>query len=294
MPTADRRRRRRRPARDGGCRYPCPSSCCSSCPLPFGWLDVDETMTESISSRRPRRARPPPLRAPARPRPPRSSVLWQFGACMSPSSLWAATVQPPAQTGMKAQSLHSFQAASASNWRAARFAARPRRGRRCARSTGARRRRSPGQAYSEPSGPIVWAWRRWISHGPMCTPSMVGKPRFFVSSRRNDIWSSSKLQLSQTLVRRAGRRHARAVERLRVSAHRRERDELGAARGGRRRDGVLAPADDRLERHLRQLIGELLLAQEIEQRRDSCRRCRRRSCRRWRCGTCRRRRGCCG
>src|SRR5207247_3207844 len=26
--------------------------------------------------------------------------LWQFGACMSPSSLCAATVQPPAHTGM--------------------------------------------------------------------------------------------------------------------------------------------------------------------------------------------------
>ena len=40
---------------------------------------------------------------------------------------------------------------------------------------------------------MVCACRRWISHGPMCTPSAVGKPRFFVSSRRNDIFSSSEV-----------------------------------------------------------------------------------------------------
>ena len=32
----------------------------------------------------------------------------------------------------------------------------------------------------------------------MCTPSTVENPRFFVSSRRNDIFSSTKLQVSQT------------------------------------------------------------------------------------------------
>ena len=34
----------------------------------------------------------------------------------------------------------------------------------------------------------------------MWTPSIVGNPRFLVSSRRNDIFSSRKLQVSQTLV----------------------------------------------------------------------------------------------
>ena len=32
----------------------------------------------------------------------------------------------------------------------------------------------------------------------MCTPSAVEKPRFFVSSRRNAILSSTKLHVSQT------------------------------------------------------------------------------------------------
>ena len=56
----------------------------------------------------------------------------------------------------------------------------------------------PGQAKSDPSGPIVCACALWISHGPMCTPSTVVNPRFFVSSRRNAIFSSTKLQVSQT------------------------------------------------------------------------------------------------
>ena len=38
------------------------------------------------------------------------------GACMSPSSLCAATVQPPAQTGMKGQSLHCSHADSRSKF----------------------------------------------------------------------------------------------------------------------------------------------------------------------------------
>ena len=41
--------------------------------------------------------------------------MWQFGLSMLPSSVYAATVQPPAQTGMNAQSRHSFHADSASN-----------------------------------------------------------------------------------------------------------------------------------------------------------------------------------
>src|SRR5215207_4404811 len=43
---------------------------------------------------------------------------------------------------------------------------------------------------------MVYACLRWISHGPMCTPSEVANPCFFVSSRRKDIWSSAKWQVS--------------------------------------------------------------------------------------------------
>ena len=46
--------------------------------------------------------------------------LWQLGLCMVPSSLWAATEHPPAQTGMNAQSPQLFQAASESKSAAAR------------------------------------------------------------------------------------------------------------------------------------------------------------------------------
>src|SRR5687767_1970507 len=46
-------------------------------------------------------------------------VLWQLGLFRSPCSEYEATVQPPAQTGMKAQSWHSFQADNCSNFRAA-------------------------------------------------------------------------------------------------------------------------------------------------------------------------------
>src|SRR6516225_2640236 len=42
--------------------------------------------------------------------------LWQLGACMSPNSLCAATVQPPAQTGMNAQSWHCSHAESRSKF----------------------------------------------------------------------------------------------------------------------------------------------------------------------------------
>ena len=45
--------------------------------------------------------------------------LWQLGLFMSSSSVWAATLQPPAQTGMNAQSSHSFHAVMTSKRRAA-------------------------------------------------------------------------------------------------------------------------------------------------------------------------------
>ena len=118
----------------------------------------------------------------------------------------------------------------------------------------------PGQAKSEPSGPIVWACPLWISHGPMCTPSAVAKPRFFVSSRRNDIFSSTTLHESQTrLDARAGRRHARAVEGLALRADDRQRNH--PLRGGR-----LLLADDRLEGDLRQPRREVLRGEEVEER----------------------------
>src|SRR5262245_27642957 len=54
----------------------------------------------------------------ARPATPASKLrLWQFGRFRFPSSVWAATLQPPAQTGMKAQPSHSRHAAIASNRR---------------------------------------------------------------------------------------------------------------------------------------------------------------------------------
>src|SRR5687767_2883514 len=118
---------------------------------------------------------------------------------MSRSSVCAATEQPPPHTGMKEQSPHSsFLGLSRSNRSAA-----------ICRHVSWRPSMwpvdsdfdpvKPGHAYSDPSGPIVCAWRRCISHGPMCTPSGVGKPRFRVSLRRNDIFSSTKWHESQTL-----------------------------------------------------------------------------------------------
>src|SRR5216683_323322 len=116
---------------------------------------------------------------------------------MSPSSVWDATEHPPAHTGMNAQSPHAFHAAISSK----RFRALCRHG---------SRRPSmwpvdivgspvnPGHAYSDPSGPIVCELSRWIWHGPMWTPSGVGNPLRFVSSRKNDTLSSAKLQVSQT------------------------------------------------------------------------------------------------
>ena len=111
---------------------------------------------------------------------------------------------------------------------------------------------------------MVWACCLWISHGPMCTPSTVWKPRFVVSSRRNDIFSSRKWHVSQLLV---------AVARPRPPTSCRCRSAAclpsPTAVSGMNPLGCcgLRLADDRLERDLRQLVGELLLAQEVEQRR---------------------------
>src|SRR5687768_15538010 len=126
-------------------------------------------------------------------------ALWQFGAFRSPSSVCAATVQPPAQTGMNAQSSHCFQAASCSNLVAALWRHVSCRPSICPVDIRASPV-NPGHAYNAPSGPMVCACFRWISHGPMWTPSTVANPRFIVSSRRKDIFSSMKLQLSQMLV----------------------------------------------------------------------------------------------
>src|SRR5688500_12381086 len=46
--------------------------------------------------------------------PASNTGKWQLGFWMSPNSACAAVVQPPAQTGMNAQSPHSFHAASPS------------------------------------------------------------------------------------------------------------------------------------------------------------------------------------
>src|SRR4029450_6933742 len=103
---------------------------------------------------------------------------------------------PPAHTGMNEQSFHSSHAVILPN----RFAEALRRS-SCRPSrwpvgSGAWPA-NPGHAYSEPSGPIVWACVLWISHGPMCTPSTVLKPRLVVPSRRNALLSSRKCHESQ-------------------------------------------------------------------------------------------------
>src|SRR5215217_1120850 len=118
---------------------------------------------------------------------------------MSPRSVCEATVHPPAHTGMKAQPSHAFHAASWSNLRAAA----ERRSLDVPSMWPVESDRSPvnpGQAYRSPSGPIVYACLRWISHGPMCTPSEVANPCFFVSSRRKDIWSSANWHVSHAPV----------------------------------------------------------------------------------------------
>src|SRR6266508_4421243 len=56
---------------------------------------------------------------------------------------------------------------------------------------------NPGQAYNDPSGPIVCACSLCTWHGPLCTPSCVLKPWRLVCSRRDAILSPIKSQLLQ-------------------------------------------------------------------------------------------------
>src|SRR5690348_5051265 len=117
---------------------------------------------------------------------------------MSPSSVCDATEQPPAHTGINAQSPQLCQAVRCSNRSADDIRQLSERPSMCpVESVGSPVK--PGQAYVAPLGPIVYACFLWISQGPMCTPSTVGNPRFLVSSRRCDISSSTNEQLSQML-----------------------------------------------------------------------------------------------
>ena len=151
------------------------------------------------------------------------------GACMSPSSLCAATVQPPAQTGMNAQSLHCSQAASCSKLRSACVRIVFRRPSMwpvdCSASPA-----KPGQAKSEPSGPMVCACDLWISHGPMWTPSAVREAallRLFAQERHLLVDEVARCRTTR-LDAGAGRCHARAVQRLAVGSDDGERDDAFA------------------------------------------------------------------
>ena len=117
-------------------------------------------------------------------------------------------------------------------------------------------------------------------HGPLCTPSGVGKPW------RLRLLAQERHLVVEEVADVAGRRRRPAPadvmqvppSGLRVRADRRQRqDALRASRP--RRVGV---ADDRLEVDLDQLVGEVLLASGTRAAPDSCRPSSRRSCRRWR------------
>ena len=185
------------------------------------------------------------------------------------TKLSCATHQhPPAHTGMNAQSPHSFQGLSRSNFSRAVSRHASRRSSICpvdmrllARESGARVERSVGAdrvrvLHVHVAGPVVDAVGR-------------GKPARSVSSRRNVILSSS--EVARVARRRrapapadvmhvppSGLAHAVALDR---------RSAAGSALlafGGAGRSGA---TDDRLEVHLDQLVGEILLLQELEERR---------------------------
>src|ERR1041385_6762951 len=117
---------------------------------------------------------------------------------MSPSCEYEAATQPPAHTGMNAQSPHSFHGCSRSNRSSADSRQLSLRSSMCPVDI-ASCPVKPGQAYSEPSGPIVCAWDLCTWHGPLCTPSCVGKPSRFVWSRSCESLSSSTLHESHAL-----------------------------------------------------------------------------------------------
>ena len=98
----------------------------------------------------------------------------------------------------------------------------------------------------------------------MCTPSTVLNPRLVVSSRRNDILSSRKWHESHAPVAVDTPAPADVMQ-VPLSGL----PSPPTAVSGMKPFGCcrLRLADDRLERDLRELVGELLLAQEVEQRR---------------------------
>ena len=122
----------------------------------------------------------------------------------------------------------------------------------------------------------MWACDLWISQGPMCTPSAVLKPRFFVSSRRNDIFSSTKLHVSQTRLTPVPAEVMHAPFSGLSGVPSAPTTVSGMMPSRLRR----LLADDRLEGDLRQPRREVLRREEVEQRRVASRPCRPRSCRR--------------
>src|SRR5437762_14118973 len=115
---------------------------------------------------------------------------------MSPSCEQEAATHPPEHTARKAQSPHAFQGASRPNCSRADSRHESLRSLMCPVDS-ASWPVNPGQGYSDPSGPIVCACCLCTWHGPLWTPSCVGKPRRRVSCRRNVNLSSSTWHESQ-------------------------------------------------------------------------------------------------
>ena len=199
---------------------------------------------------------------------------------MSPSCECEAATQPPAQTGMNAQSPHSFQGASRSNFSRADLAPRvlpvvdvAGRQRQLAGEAGARVERAVGadrvRVLSCGRGTGRCARRRASGTRGAC-----------VSSRRNVILSSRNSHESHgRAAAGARRRHAGAVQRL---VRRRRPASAGCMPFGAAGASV---ADDRLEVHLRRACRRTPARAGSRAAPDSCRPSSRRSCRRWRCGT---------
>src|SRR5262245_63708879 len=128
--------------------------------------------------------------------------------------------------------------------RCSRFAREPRAG--VDRSIGADRVRILSMDFARPH---VDAIRR----------RKAAPPRFVAEIRHLLVDEMARIAHAAADTRQlagAGARHAGTVERLAVAAHNRERDDPFRSGGA---------FDDRLEVDLRDLIGELLLFQEVEQ-----------------------------
>ena len=205
--------------------------------------------------------------------------LWQLGVSMSPSSLYAATVQPPAQTGMKAQSLHSSHAASASKSRAPRATAPAPAGRRCGRSTAWPRRRSRGRRRA--SRPGRWCARGCVDFARAHVHAVDGREaallRFLAQERHLVVDEVAAVAAARRLTAAPADVMHAPPSGLSLPRRPRQRNALAAGRGRRRLSssrmtGLNATFDS--------CVGEVLRREEVEQRRIGVGRLHRRSCRR--------------